>query len=295
MQIIQEDLYPFAIFVSGILLTFVIARILHNLLIKYTSAKILEEPKLKTTYLFIEKLFIASIILIGVASTTFTAFPGTRGIAVSLLVAAGFISIVIGLAAQSTLSNLVSGILIAIAQPFSIGDAVVFRNEFCFAEDIKLTHTTLRTWDNRRLMIPNSLFQSEVVTNYTAVDSTMLVPLFVQISYESDLEKARQIMVDIARRHPDFMPIGDLPKVHVMDFAESGVNLRLLSRAKDQPTAFEMARELLRQIKKEFDASSIEIPYPRRYLVPSKRLEEQINRIADDLEAFTEGKYCQTE
>lgn len=290
MQIIQENLYPLIIFVSGILLTFVIARIVHNFLIKHTSEIILREPRLKTTYMFMEKVVVAFIILMGVASTTFTAFPETRGIVFSLFVAAGFASIVIGLAAQSTLSNLISGALIAITQPFRIGDAVMFQNEFCFVEDIKLTYTAFRTWDNRRLMIPNSLFQSQVVINYTSVDPTMLVPVFVQISYESDLEKARQIMVDIAKKHPDFLPIGDLPKVHVMEFGESGINLRLLARAKDQPTAFEMAKEILVQIKKEFDANGIEIPYPRRYLVSSKKLEENISRIADNLETLAGKK-----
>jgi small-conductance mechanosensitive channel len=59
--------------------------------------------------------------------------------------------------------------------------------------------------------------------------------------------------------------------------------MRLLTRAKDQDTAFEMSKEILWQIKKEFDANGIEIPYPRMHLVPDKKLEEQIKRIADNL------------
>ncbi len=286
MQIIQENLQSLIIFVSGILLTFIIARIVHNFLARHTHKKILEEPKLKTTYLFIGRVVVAAITLLGVASTTFTAFPETRGIVASLFVAAGFASIVIGLAAQSTLSNMISGALIATTQPFRIGDTVMFRNELCSVEDMKLTYTTLRIWDNRRLMIPNSIFQSEVVINYTAIDSTKLVPIPVQISYESDLEKASQVIIDIAKRHPYFLPTNDLPKVHLMEFAASGINLRLLTRAKDQDTAFEMSKEILRQIKKEFDANGIEIPYPRMHLVPDKKLEEQIKRIADNLETM---------
>lgn len=283
MQIIREHLLPPFIFISGLVLTFIIARIVHNFLTRHTHKIILEEPRLKTTYRFIERVVIFLIVLIGVSSTTFTAFPGTRGIVTSLFVAAGFASIVIGLAAQSTLSNIISGTLLAITQPFRIGDAVMFRNEFCSVEDIKLTYTTFRTWDNRRLMIPNSLFQGEVVTNYTAVDPTVLVPISVQVSYESDLEKASQIMISVAKNHQDFLYAEGLPKVHLMEFAASGITLRLLTRAKNQDKAFEMSRELLRQIKKEFDANEIEIPYPRTYLVPDKKLEEQITRIADGL------------
>jgi small conductance mechanosensitive channel len=188
--------------------------------------------------------------LVGIASTTFTAFPETRGIASSLFVAAGFASIVVGLAAQTTLSNIISGTLIAITLPFRIGDTVMFRNDLCNVEDIKLTYTILRIWDNRRLMIPNSIFQSEVVTNYTAVDTTKLVPVSVQISYNSDIENASKIMIDIAKRHPDFLPLENLPKVDLMEFAASGINLRLLTRAKDQDIAFDMSKEILWKIKK---------------------------------------------
>jgi small-conductance mechanosensitive channel len=210
-------------------------------------------------------------------------FPEARGITASLFVAAGFVSIVLGIAAQSSLSNLISGIIVAVSQPFRLGDTVVFRGEFGFIEDIKLMHTVIRTWDNRRLVVPNSMFQSEVVTNYTSVDPTMLVPVEVQVSYESDIEKAMKIMVDVAKRHPDCMPTDDLPSAMVMGFADSGINLRLLSRAKDQSTAFMMARDLLLQIKKEFDANGIEIAYPRRYLVVGKEFEKIMSKISETL------------
>ncbi len=266
-------------FVVGLGIIFVIYKLLSIIIFRRIKKLVAKDPKLITIYSFVRKLIGSIIILIGVTSVTFAVFPEARGITASLFVAAGFVSIVIGLAAQSTLSNLMSGMLIAFSQPFRIGDAVVFKGDFGFIEDIKLMHTQIRTWDNRRVVVPNSMFQTEVVTNYSAVDSTMLVPVFVQVSYESDLEKAMKIMVDVAKRHPNCLPIGDLPNAVVMEFADSGINLRLLSRAKDQPTAFMMARELLFQIKKEFDANRIEIPYPRRYLVMGKEFESMLSRI----------------
>ncbi|MEM3883248.1 MAG: mechanosensitive ion channel family protein, partial [Candidatus Methanomethyliaceae archaeon] len=100
----------------------------------------------------------------------------------------------------------------------------------------------------------------------SAKDPTKLVPIFVDISHDADVDLAMNIMVDLAKKHPDCLPIGDLPNVVVMEINENGVRLRLLSRAKDQPTAFRMARDLLREIKKEFAAKGIEIAYPRRYV-----------------------------
>ena len=128
------------------------------------------------------------------------------------------------------------------------------------------------------------MLQSEMITNYTAEDPTMLVPVFVDVSYESDIKKAMEIMVDVAKKHPDYLPIGDLPNAVVMELGESGVKLRLLSRAKDQPTAFKMARDLLFQIKTEFDKNGIEIPYPRRYLIMDKNIEEQLTKLVDGLQ-----------
>jgi len=272
------------IFIVGLALTFVVSYALNLILSRFFGALVRAQPRLETMYRFIRRLLVGVVAVIGAMAATFTAFPEAGGFIASIFVAAGFASIVIGLASQSSLSNIISGILLSISQPMRIGDAVMFRNEFCFVEDVRLMHTVLRTWDNRRLMVPNSVLQSEVVVNYSIEDPTMLVPIFVQVSYESDIEKAMEIMVDLAKKHPDFLPAEGLPNAVVMEFGESGVVLRLLTRAKDQPTAFKMARDLLREIKKEFDKHGIEIPYPRRYIVVSKGVEEKISRIAEALE-----------
>jgi len=278
-ELFMLDISLIMYFVIGYGVVFTIVYLLKRILEKTLQTRLMSQPELKTTYIFLTRTILLIIALIGVSTVTFTVFPQLGGFATSLLVTAGFASIVIGLAAQSSLSNLISGFLIALTQPLRIGDAVMFKGDFCIVEDIKLIHTVLRTWDNRRLIVPNSTLQSEVIVNYSIKDPTMLVPIFVQISYESDLKKAMDIMVDIARKHPDCMPIGDLPNVVVMEFQDSGILLRLLSRAKDQPTAFRMARDLLYQIKLEFDRNNIEIPYPRRYLVPDKKLYEQLAKI----------------
>lgn len=286
---IPQGLWAAINFLTGILLTYLAVHILNAIMKRHLGPHIAKEPRLETTYAFIRRLALAIVSILGISAATFTAFPAMGGLIASIFVAAGFASIVIGLAAQTSLSNIIAGMVIATSQPFRIGEAISFRNEFCFVEDIKLIHTTLRTWDNRRLVVPNSLFLSEVVTNYSAEDPTMLVPIYVQISYESDLDRAMEIMRQVALRHPDCMPTDDLPNVVVMDYGESGINLRLLSRARDQPTAFKMARDLLYQIKKEFDANGIEIPYPRRYLILGKGTEEALRRALGGARGGGEG------
>ena len=202
MEFLTEEFFnSIIIFIVGLTVTFVVAYFLNKAVAKAFQAIIQKQPKLETTYRFARRLAVSVVVLIGLAASIFTAFPEAGGVVASIFVAAGFASIVVGLAAQSSLSNIISGVIVSVSQPIRIGDAIMFRGDFCFVEDIRLMHTVLRTWDNRRLIVPNSVLQSEVITNYTSEDPTMLVPVFVQVSYESDLEKAMQIMVDVAKKH----------------------------------------------------------------------------------------------
>lgn len=251
------------VIISGLGITFILSAIFNLLLNRRLKTVSERSSSLKTILVFLRRIILSAIIIVGVSITLFSAFPNLGTAIASIFVAAGFASIVIGLAAQSTLSNILAGMMIALSQPFVLNDAVMFNNEFCFVEDIRLTYTVLRTWDNRRLMVPNSLIQSQTVVNYTAIDSTVLVPIFVTISYKSDSQKAMALLVDIAKKHPSCLPIGDLPNAVIMDFDTTGVKLRLLSRAKDQSTAFTMTRSILSDVKKEFDRNGIEFPSNR--------------------------------
>ncbi|MEM2002316.1 MAG: mechanosensitive ion channel family protein [Candidatus Methanomethylicaceae archaeon] len=266
LSIISDQFWHIMILLFGYGLTLVIVLFLDKIIKKWIERMIIRSPSLKTSFVFLRRILLIFVIIIGVSFVTFTAFPELGPAIASLFIAAGFASIVVGLAAQATLSNLIAGVMISLSQPIRLDDAVLFRNEFCFVEDLTLMYTVLRTWDNRRLIVPNNILQSEVIVNYSAKDPTKLVPIFVDISHDADVDLAMNIMVDLAKRHPDCLPIGDLPNVVVMEINENGVRLRLLSRAKDQPTAFRMARDLLREIKKEFAAKGIEIAYPRRYV-----------------------------
>jgi small conductance mechanosensitive channel len=268
-----------AVFIAGLAIAFVITYYLNQILIKSFNKMTLFQPMFLTTLTIMRRLIVVSALLVGVMAATFTAFPESLGVLTSIFVAAGFASIVVGLAAQSSLSNVISGLINSVSQPFRIGDAITFRDEFCYIEDMRLIHTIMRTWDNRRLVVPNSIFQNEVIINYSMSDPSVLVPVLVQVSYESDLSKAMQIMTEAARSHPECLPQGDLPNVVVMEFQDSGILLRLLSRAKDQSTAFSMTRDLLFNIKKEFDAQDIEIPYPKRQLIIGEDFLEKLSKI----------------
>ncbi|MGI0132760.1 MAG: mechanosensitive ion channel family protein [Thermoplasmata archaeon] len=256
-------------FLTGILATYFVVHITDLSLRRYLGLLAAREPGFQTVYVFVRRLILGVLAFAGVAVTAFASFPNLTAGFASIVLAAGFLSIVVGLAAQTSISNVIAGTLVSLTQPFRIGDAVVFGGEYSFVEDIRLTFTILRTWDNRRLMIPNSQFMTQFVVNYTALDATMLVPLTMRISYDSNMERAMELMREEALHHPACRPVGDLPNVVVMDYADNGVVLRVLSRAVDQGTAFQMERDLLRTIRGRFETEGIRLAVPyREVLLP---------------------------
>ena len=254
-------------FVAGMTITYLVAYVAGAVTKRYGAVLYAREPQLRTTVTFVRRLIVLVIVLVGVGATTFAVVPSAGAAVASVFVAAGFASIVVGLAAQSSLANIFAGMIVSTSQPFRIGDALLFKNEWAWVEDIRLTFTVLKTWDNRRLVVPNQLFLNEALVNYDLNDSSKLVIVFIQVPYDTDLDKAIELMKKAARGHPDFLPAGNLPVVHVMEYNESGISLRLLGNAKDQPTAFQMSKDLLYTIRREFLAEGIHISYPTRELL----------------------------
>ncbi len=218
------------------------------------------------------------IIGIGVAGSF---IPALRNLSVSLFAGAGVLAIIIGFATQKTLGNLVSGVMIAAYQPYRIGDKIMFGEEYGEIEDITLRHTVISTWDNRRIIVPNSKMDEEVINNYTIKDAKILGWFDLGISYDSDVELARQIMIDEVNKHPDYLDVRTAAEilaakdpvwVRVVETADSGVDLRLYFWAKDQPTAWKMKCDLREALKARFEKEGVEIPFPYRTIVQKKHL-----------------------
>ncbi len=287
---VETDVWAMINFLTGIFMTYLAVYVVNVVFKRYSLTIESKEGGFKTTIRFLRRLVISIVALVGVAVATFANFPSLGAAIASIFVAAGFASIVIGLAAQTSLANIIAGLVISTSQPFKIGDALSYANEWAWVEDIRLTFTILKTWDNRRLVVPNQMFLNSTMINYDAVDCTKLCIVYVNITFESDLDKAIEILKDAARNHPDFLPIGNLPVVHVMDLgdangtasdanASGGISLRLLSRAKDQSTNFQMSKDILYSVKKAFDKNDIKLAAPRRQIImdPSQQKKANIN------------------
>jgi small conductance mechanosensitive channel len=129
--------------------------------------------------------------------------PELRAMGTALLAGASIASVVIGLAAQSTLGNLVAGISITIYRPFRLGDTLQVTaptgTEIGVVEAISLGYTTLRSPDGRFVVLPNSLAASQVMINLNTTYTPGQMSIAIRVSRDADLEAARQLATSVAK------------------------------------------------------------------------------------------------
>jgi small-conductance mechanosensitive channel len=240
-----------------------------------------------TQFTFIKHFLAGIIYFIGLLSAVYT-IPSFRSLVVSIFAGSGVLAIIIGFASQQAFSNIVSGIFIAIFKPFRIGDRVklIGKETFGMIEDITLRHTMIRTFENKRIIIPNSVISNEIIENSNIVEDKVCNHLEIGISYDSDEDKAIQIIREEAMKHPSFFDnrtfeeinAGDPSvNVRVVGFGDSSVNLKAWVWSRDSASGFVMKCDLNKSIKQRFDSEGIEIPFPYRTIVFKKDEEQNKN------------------
>lgn len=212
-----------------------------------------------TTLRMFRHIMIAFVYIIGMI-VVISYIPALHNLSVALFTGASVIGIVVGLAAQNTLSNMIAGVSLAVFQPFRVGDRLDVMNEYGKVEDLNLRHTIITTWDNRRLIIPNSKMSTEAIINWTIKDPAIIWSIDVSISTESDIEKAKAIMIDEAKKNANVM-IEEIHgkergriKVFVVDLnlINNIINLRLQVWFNDRGIAFNTGCEIKEAIIKRF-------------------------------------------
>lgn len=200
--------------------------------------------------------------------------PSLRSLLGTLLASAGITALVVGFAAKSTLSNLMSGLSLAIYRPIRIGDKVTIENEYGTIEDITLRHTIVRTWEEKRLVIPNEKLDQMPLINYSLVNPRTRLRLDFGVSYDTDIDLARRLVLDEIKKCPQVMggEAPDPPTVYVTGMGDFAIGLRALVWVADMDSYWLAKWALIEAVKKRFDAEGVEIPFPYRTLVYKKDL-----------------------
>lgn len=177
------------------------------------------------------------------------------------LAAIGAAGFVVGFALQGTLSNFASGVMILLYRPYDIGDAVSVAGVSGSVDAMTLVSTTVRSWDNQRIVIPNNKIWGDVITNITG-NTTRRVDMVFGVSYGDDIDQAQAILEDIVSRTEGVLK-DPAPTIKMHELADSSVNfvVRPWTKTSDY---WDVYWAVTREVKKRFDAEGISIPFPQQ-------------------------------
>jgi len=228
-----------------------------------------------TNYKFLKHLILALIYIIGISLSIYIV-PSLKALASSLLAGAGILAVTVGFASQHALSNVISGVFIVMFKPFKVNDRLSVRTFQGTVEDITLRHTVIRDFENRRIVIPNSVISDEIIVNSDFAEERICKWIEIGITYDSDIDLAKSIMRDEVMKHPlhvdprtpEDIEMGEPEvQVKVLKLEDSAVLLRAWAWAIDTSEGFKMSCDLLESIKKRFDKEGVEIAFPHRTVI----------------------------
>jgi small conductance mechanosensitive channel len=256
------------------IIVFLVAFILSKIF-KFTVGRFIRAAAAKlnvdhTRYKFFKNAIDFIIYLIAVI-VIFKSIPALSTYGNTLLTGAGVLAAIVGFASQSAFSNIISGVFLVIFRPFSVGDRVQIGQLYAGnIEDITLRHTVIRNFENRLIIIPNSVINNETIINSTLAKENVTMFIEIPISFTSNMDRAMHIMAEEAMKHPDCKD-NRTPEekkngepqviVRVISITDYSVILRANVWVDGPSSGFVLKCDLLKSIKQRFDAEGIEIPY----------------------------------
>jgi len=210
----------------------------------------------------IRKLF--AFVLLFVAVAVAFGLAGFGSFLESLSTIGAAATLAIGFALQDVLKNFAAGIFIFTDKPFRIGDWIEWDGNSGVVEDISLRVTRVRTFDNELLTVPNANLTDDVIKNPVAKDQLRLKYLF-GIGYDDDIDTATEIIIEEAEAHENILE-DPAPSVRLTELGDSSVGLqsRIWISNPSRSDFVNTRGEYVKNVKEEFDAQDIDIPYPNR-------------------------------
>jgi small-conductance mechanosensitive channel len=184
----------------------------------------------------------------------------------SLVVVGGALGIGVGLGMQAIVSNFVAGLILLLEQPVKLGDRIEVGNTYGDVVRLRGRSTWIRTNENVVIIVPNSDFINQRVTNWTANDRQVRISMPVGVSYGSNPKVVREVLVGVARSHADVLAYPE-PEVIFTEFGDSSLNFELrIWTIQQVQTPQRLKSDLYFAIFEAFRKANIEIPFPQRDL-----------------------------
>ncbi|MDP3155882.1 MAG: mechanosensitive ion channel family protein [Archangium sp.] len=215
--------------------------------------------------LLLSRLTSVIMLVLGVLVTATIVLPGFTP--ASLISALGVSGLAIGFAFKDIFQNFLAGILLLLTEPFKLGDQIKYKDFEGTVEDIQTRATTVKTYDGRRVIIPNAELFTNAVTVNTAYDKRRL-QYDVGIGYGDDIARARELILEAMRKTAGVLE-HPAPDALVMDLAESSVNIRARwwIDPPRQADVLDAQDRVLEAIKNTLSENGIDLPFPTRQIL----------------------------
>ena len=239
----------------AVLIAMTFARIIENQIMKIRSKSFRPNQRIVIIKVLKILLYIFAIVLVlsslGIDLSFLTIFGGAFGLGLAF----GF---------QKVAANYISGFLLLSDESIRVGDMIDMNGHYGRVSEIKSRYTAIKRLDGVEELIPNEQLLTSVITNLTFSNTTVKIPLELQISYESSIDKAIEVILKVC--YDEKRVIQDpRPDVYVKEFADSGINLHVACFVADPEKGFlSLKSDIYRGIFEEFKSNNIEIPYPHR-------------------------------
>lgn len=227
--------------------------------------KVLNKTKIEQTAI----TFIVSVSRVVLYIFVIIAILSTLGVNVNSIIAAvSAAALTAGLALQDTLSNIASGVIILISKPFVAGDIIEYQGIKGRVISIKIFTTTINTYDNRTVTIPNSHLTQQNFINCTKEVNRRL-DLKYTVSYEDDIQKVKEVIMDVI--HNNSLILSDpQPAVHVGEHLDSGLQIQVMVWI-EPDNYFPVYYYMQENVKLAFDRNGITIPYPHMLVLKNDK------------------------
>ena len=206
-----------------------------------------DKERRRRTYVSIFRRVFIFVMILGSIWIGLSEFANMEGLGKTLLTSAGIAGVVIGIAAQPILGNIIAGVQVAVTQPVRIGDSVIMDGNFSTVEDLRYTYAVLKTWDERRLIVPMRELITETVENWSHTEVHQTCPVFLYVDYGADIDAIRQQFISTVKDNKLWDNKTE-PEMFVVEVTANIIHLRGAVSAVGPIEAWTLACEIREQM-----------------------------------------------
>ena len=206
-----------------------------------------DKERRRRTYVSIFRRVFIFVMILGSIWIGLSEFANMEGLGKTLLTSAGIAGVVIGIAAQPILGNIIAGVQVAVTQPVRIGDSVIMDGNFSTVEDLRYTYAVLKTWDERRLIVPMRELITEMVENWSHTEVHQTCPVFLYVDYGADIDAIRQQFISAVKDNKLWDNKTE-PEMFVVEVTANIIHLRGAVSAVGPIEAWTLACEIREQM-----------------------------------------------